>query len=103
MRALLREICAGLVKEVRACGDGAEAVAAFEEFQPDWTVMDITMPKMDGLTATARIRRTYPCARIVVVTQNPSPEYERAARDAGACGYFRKDNLDGLPALLASP
>jgi two-component system, NarL family, response regulator len=101
MRALLRELCSNLACEMRDCANGAEAVAAFEEFRPDWTLMDIAMPSMDGLTATARICQSHPHARVLVVTQYPSPEYERAARDAGARGLLRKDELESLPAILS--
>jgi two-component system, chemotaxis family, chemotaxis protein CheY len=100
MRTLLREICAGVAKEFRDCSDGLEAIAAYAEFQPDWTLMDVTMPRMDGIKATTRIREIYPQARVVMITQHPSLEYERAAREAGACGYFRKDDLRSLPAIL---
>jgi CheY-like chemotaxis protein len=101
MRALLRALCAGLASEIRDCIDGEEAIATFEEFRPDWTVMDIAMPGVDGLTATKRITRANPGARVVVITQQPSPEYELAAREAGACTYLVKENLPQLPGILS--
>src|SRR5262245_15048905 len=60
MRAFLRQLCIGVATEVRDCADGAEAITAFDEFQPDWTLMDIAMPVMDGLAATTRITRAHP-------------------------------------------
>lgn len=101
MRSLVRQLCAGLVTEVRECGDGAEAVAMFEEFQPDWTVMDLMMPTMDGLTATAGIKARCPNARVVIVTEMRSPEYRKAALHGGACAFVLKENLHTLPQLFA--
>src|SRR5262245_21438642 len=101
MRAFLRQLCCGVATEVRDCADGAEAIAAFNEFRPDWTVMDIAMPVVDGLAATTRITRTHPGARVVVITQQPSPEYELAAREAGAFSYLVKENLQQLPGILS--
>ena len=101
MRALLRHLCAGLATEIRDCADGAEAIAAFDEFQPDWTLMDLAMPGVDGLTAIRRIKIAHPGARILVITHHRSPEYEQAAQSAGACGYVTKDNLLPLRQLIA--
>jgi two-component system, OmpR family, response regulator MtrA len=52
MRALLRRVCAGIATETRDCRDGAEAVETFHQFNPDWAIIDFSMPGVDGLTAT---------------------------------------------------
>ena len=101
MRALVRQCCAGVSADMRECGNGREAVAAFAEFQPDWTLMDLMMPEVDGLSATAQIIAASPGARIVIVTQLRSPEYREAALQAGACALVLKDNLHLLPQLFA--
>ena len=101
LRSLVRQFCAGVASEVRACKSGAEAVAVFEEFHPDWTVMDLMMPEMDGLTATAKIKARNPKARVIIVTQLRSPEYREAALQAGACAFMLKDDLQSLPKLLS--
>lgn len=102
MRSFLRELCAGISCQTVECCDGAEAIAAYHQFTPDWTLMDITMPVVDGLTATARIVELHPGARIVVLTENDGQEYGIAARKAGARAFLRKDDLHQLPALLTS-
>ena len=58
-----------LAEEVAELGDGAEALAAYREFAPDWVVMDIEMDKLDGLEATRQIVAAFPLARIVMLTQ----------------------------------
>ena len=100
LRALVRQFCTEVATEVRDCANGVEAVALFEEFQPDWTLMDLMMPEMDGLTATAKIKAASPDARVVIVTQLRSPEYREAALQAGACALVCKDDLQSLPKLL---
>ena len=103
MRALVRRMCAGVASEMRECGDGAEAIAAFEDFAPDWTVMDVGMPNVDGLAATRKILAAHPAARIVMITQHRGAEYELAAREAGARAFVGKDNLQSLLTLLSQP
>lgn len=53
---------------VDQAGDGAEAIALFRLHQPDITLMDLRMPRLDGLQATRAILQEYPEARIVVLT-----------------------------------
>jgi CheY-like chemotaxis protein len=101
IRGLVRQLCAGFATEMRDCGNGVEAIALFEEFQPDWTLMDLMMPEMDGLTATAGIKARCPGARVVIVTEMRSPEYRKAALHAGACAFVLKENLHTLPQLFA--
>ncbi len=101
MRALLRRMCATLATETRDCADGRAAIQAFGEFKPDWTIMDVSMPSLDGLSATQQILAAHPGARIIVVTQHRGAEYEQAARAAGAVAFVHKENLQPLLALLA--
>ena len=102
MRALVRRCCEALATETRDCADGHEAVRAFSEFKPDWTIIDLAMPRVDGLAATRQILAAHPGARIVIITQYRGVEYEQAARAAGACAFVLKDNLQPLLSLLSS-
>jgi len=103
MRSLLRRLCATLATEIRDVADGAEAIQTFGEFQPDWILMDISMPQVDGITATRAILASFPDARIVVLTEHNGPEYQQAALAAGACAFASKDNLQSLLALVSKP
>lgn len=100
MRSFLRELCVGIACEMAEACDGEEALEMHRQFQPDWTLMDIAMPVIDGLTATIRILESRPGARILLLSENGGHEYEIAARIAGARAFLCKDDLHRLPALL---
>ena len=75
--------------------DGREAVELFRELDPDVTLMDISMPVLDGIEATREIRRTIPDACVLMLTgSNTRLDVDRA-RDAGAAGYVTKDRFAG--------
>ena len=72
--------------------DGLEAVEKARELTPDVMVLDVTMPRMNGLEACRLIRREAPKLEILFVTQHDSPQMMREALDAGARGYVVKSN-----------
>jgi DNA-binding NarL/FixJ family response regulator len=72
--------------------DGAEAVEKAKDLNPDVMVLDVTMPKMNGLEACRLLRRQSPLLEILFVTQHDSPQMMREALDAGARGYVVKSN-----------
>ncbi len=100
MRQMLKFYLNGLTDEICECEDGAGAVAAYMEFQPDWVLMDWEMKNVDGLTATRHIMAAFPEANILLVTQYDDRELRAAASDAGASGYVLKDDLLTLRSLL---
>lgn len=75
---------------VGEAGDGEEAVAMALELNPDVTLMDISMPVLDGVGATKRIRQRLPDARVVVLTMHDDGDIRRAALEAGAVGFLTK-------------
>jgi DNA-binding NarL/FixJ family response regulator len=72
--------------------DGLEAVDQATRLQPDVMVLDVTMPRMNGLEACRVIRKKKPGLEILFVTQHDSPQMMREALDAGARGYVVKSN-----------
>lgn len=72
--------------------DGAEALEKTRELNPDVMVLDVTMPRMNGLEACRLLRRQYPDLEILFVTQHDSPQMMREALEAGARGYVVKSN-----------
>ena len=103
MRRLIRRLVADLADEIGECGDGVEAEARYAELQPDWVLMDIEMPHLDGITATRRIKAAFPAARILIVTNYNDAALRATALAAGACGYVLKENLLTLKDILTAP
>ncbi len=92
-RRMIKRYLCHLTGEFGECTDGADALDAYRAFMPDWVLMDWEMKQMDGLAAMRDIIRAFPAARIVMVTQYCDVELRRAANEAGACGFFPKDDL----------
>jgi NarL family two-component system response regulator LiaR len=72
--------------------DGFEAVETVETLQPDVILLDLFMPRMDGIEAIIEIKKNNPQARILVLTSFTEDEKVYAAIKAGACGYLLKDS-----------
>jgi DNA-binding NarL/FixJ family response regulator len=76
---------------VGAAADGAEAVRLAAEHTPDVVLMDLSMPRVDGIEATRRVGEACPSCRVVVLTSFSDRERILQALDAGAVGYLLKD------------
>ena len=83
---------------VGTAGSAAEAVAMAAELKPDIVVMDIEMPRQDGLAATRRLREVVPDLVIVVVTAHRDPQWVLRATQAGASAFVPKNG--SLPEML---
>jgi DNA-binding NarL/FixJ family response regulator len=79
------------VTVVGQAADGEEAVALVAAHAPDVILMDLRMPGLDGVAATARIRAAHPATQVVVLTTFADDEHIMAAMRAGARGYLTKD------------
>lgn len=73
--------------------NGIEAIELFRRLRPDVTLMDLQMPKMNGIDATIKIRKEFPRARIVVLTTYSGDIQASRALRAGAVGYLLKAML----------
>jgi len=93
-----RGICSVLTTEpsLTLCGeavDGYDAIEKARALRPDIIVMDVSMPRLNGLDATREIKRIFSEIEIVIVSQHEAPEMMRQAFNAGACGYVVKSSI----------
>ncbi|BCJ63526.1 response regulator [Polymorphospora rubra] len=79
------------VTVVGAAGDGARALDLIAERRPDVVLMDLRMPVLDGIAATAQVRDRFPDVAVVVLTTYADEESIAGALAAGARGYLTKD------------
>ena len=110
VRAGLRGIidAAADLTVVGEAADGSEALAVVRAAQPDVVLMDLSMPGVDGIEGTARLRDAGESARVVVLTSFVEHDRVTAALAAGAVGYLLKDSdprdaawSEGAPVLPA--
>lgn len=76
---------------VGEAGDGDEAIHLCAQLEPDIVLMDMLMPKIDGITATRVIRQQNPLTRIIALTSVATDELIQSALEAGAVGYLLKN------------
>ena len=83
----------GEIAELQIVGeaaDGLEGVHKSEELRPDLVVLDLGLPKLNGMEAARRIRKLSPHSKILVMSQESSPDVVQAALSEGARGYVVK-------------
>ena len=80
MRRLLCSLVQDLAAAVYECGDGAAAFPAYAANRPDWVLMDIQLPQLDGLTATGQITAAWPEAQVMTVTEYDDVKLRKKAR-----------------------
>ncbi len=74
-------------------GNGEEAVRLSQELRPDLVLMDIAMPRLDGLEATRRIKAERPETKVIIVTVHDEKAYRMAAVESGADAFLLKKAL----------
>jgi DNA-binding NarL/FixJ family response regulator len=95
--ALVRAGFRSLLEKLDGCevvgeaGDGREALRLIAPLQPHVVLMDVKMPGLNGLEATARISRDHPSVSVVILSMYTNEEYVIQALRAGAMGYLLKD------------
>jgi DNA-binding NarL/FixJ family response regulator len=90
------------VEMVGAAEDGVDALALVASTRPDLVLMDLQMPRLNGLQATRKIRAKFPGVRVIMITVHNSKEAKAASIAAGADRFIPKRCLrDELPGALA--
>jgi DNA-binding NarL/FixJ family response regulator len=104
MLALTASVLSNECLVVGSVADGRALLAEAERLQPDVIVLDITMPRLDGIATARELCRSDRPARLVFLTVHEDADFARAALDAGGLGYVVKARLasDLLPAIRAA-
>ena len=91
------------LRVVAAAHDGLEAIELVDDLAPDAVVIDLHMPRLDGVSAVARLRREHSSVCLIALTGDPDPSLHRAAQAAGADAVMLKGQLlDGLSDRIAA-
>ena len=96
IRTMLKSIVGSFFTDIFECGDGQKAFELYKQNKPDWTLMDIEMPVMDGISATRKITSANPDAKIIIVTNYDKDAFRRNAKEAGAVKYILKENSNEI-------
>jgi DNA-binding NarL/FixJ family response regulator len=101
LRALLRSLLENETQcvVIGEASDGLLAVQRAQELQPDLILLDLSLPKLNGLEAGRRIRKISPHSKILFLSQEPAPEIVQSALRIGA-GYLLKSDAKELPAAV---
>jgi len=100
IRRLVRHALSATDYSIFEVEDGADCLDAYRQHRPDLVLMDIRMPRVDGLSATRLLKRSYPGAKIIMLTDYDEEDLRIAASEAGACGYALKMDLSDLEVIV---
>lgn len=100
MRQMIRSVVANPNDTISECTDGSEAVETFQQTYPDVVLMDMQMTTMNGIAATRNLKKKFPEARVIIVSNFNDQEFRDEAKEAGAISYFTKDNLIQLKQFI---
>ncbi len=100
VRKTLHSLLHHLFTDTIEAGDGVSAVEMYRRFHPEVVLMDVRMPRMNGIEATACIRSMDPDARVLMVTEFDDAALRHNAEFAGAMGYYLKEDLMELRRFL---
>ena len=93
VRAGVRSLIASIpgAEVVAEAGDGHQVLALVDKWRPRLVLMDIAMPGLNGLEATARLTKSHPETSVIILSMHAAEEYALQALRAGAAGYLLKD------------
>lgn len=102
MREVIKNVLALPNAEFIECEDGGEAISRYSQELPDWVLMDLSMKRVDGISAANELLAIYPDVKIIIVTDYNDKVLRLRAKEVGAFAYVLKENLHELPIIMNS-
>lgn len=99
-RSYLREFITGKNDKCVELDDGINVASAFREFKPDLVLLDIVMKKVNGFSAAEKLKKEFPEARIVFVSDYTDKYFKKKAETLGVEGFVPKENLYELKEII---
>lgn len=100
IQKMLRVQLKNKITRIIECENGKDAIELYVQRKPEWTIMDIKMPVMDGLEASRNILKSHPEAKIIILTQYDDPGYYELAQKIGIKAFVLKENLSDISILM---
>jgi len=103
MRTMIKNLLFENIRSVNTiyeCKNGKQAIEGYFNYKPDWTLLDIRMNSMDGLTAAENIKHKDPKAKIIIITNYDEASYRNRAKNISVFAYILKENLKELITLI---
>ena len=102
MRTFVRSLLADLADTIEDYALGSVALDRLSQELPDWIIVDLVMPGVDGLAVTSWVKTHCPAVRVAVMTQHANPELRNLAFETGASAFIPKEDLLDLRSLVQS-
>ena len=99
MRRIIKAIVGDLAHRIEERGDGREALAAYRECRPDWVLMDVRLPGINGPEAARRILAERPRTRIILMSTYEPADLPGDLDQCGAERFLRKQDIDAAALL----
>ena len=100
IQKMLRVQLKNKITRIIECENGKDAIELYVQRKPEWTIMDIKMPVMDGLEASRNILKSHSEAKIIILTQYDDPGYYELAQKIGIKAFVLKENLSDISTLI---
>ena len=102
VRKMIKNLLSHIADEIFECNDGDQVVEQYALHIPDWVLMDVKMSRMDGIMATHELIKSFPDAKVIILTNFPTDDFREDAKKAGALEFMDKENLFSVGMIITN-